>query len=193
MVSSLGTSWKGDAVSIVVIVGNPRPGSRTHQAAVAAARAVAIAAGLDSDGTGEPEVIDLSDLAPWLLQPEPPAAVKDALDRVIAADVLVVASPTYKATYTGLLKVFLDRLPSRALSGVVALPLLVMAAPEHALAVEVHLRPLLAELGATVPTPGLALLESTPATAEGLDSVLTEWAEQIVPAVRGAVTAGVAR
>ncbi|MCW2884711.1 MAG: hypothetical protein QOE54_2789 [Streptosporangiaceae bacterium] len=36
-------------------------------------------------------------------------------------------------------------------------------------------------------------LESTLATAGGLDSVLTEWAEQIVPAVRSAVTAGVAR
>ena len=76
------------------------------------------------------------------------------------ADLVVVTSPTFKGSYTGLLKVFLDRLPHRALAGTIALPLLVMGAPRHALAVEVHLRPLLVELGATVPTPGLAVLES---------------------------------
>jgi len=35
-----------------------------------------------------------------------------------------------------------------------ALPLLVMKSAQHALAVGVHLRPLLVELGATVPTQG---------------------------------------
>jgi FMN reductase len=173
-------------VSLVVIVGNPRPGSRTHSAAVAAARAVADAAGIEV----EPVVIDLSVLAPGLLSPEPSAAIDEALAAVTSASLLVVASPTYKATYTGLLKVFLDRLPSAALAGVVALPLLVMGAPQHALAVEVHLRPLLVELGATVPTPGLALLESQ---FDRLDSVLAEWAGKIVSAVRGAVTVEVAR
>ncbi|MCW2915754.1 MAG: NADPH-dependent reductase [Actinomycetia bacterium] len=173
-------------MSFVVIVGNPRPGSRTHSAAVSAARAVAGAAGIDA----EPVVIDLSALAPGLLLTEPSAVIADALAVVASADLVVVASPTYKATYTGLLKVFLDRLPSGALEGVVALPLLVMGAPQHALAVEVHLRPLLVELGATVPTPGLALLESQ---FDQLDSVLAEWANKIVSAVRGAVTAEVAR
>ncbi len=168
-------------MSIVAVVGNPRPESRTHAAATAAAHAV---------HAGPVEVVDLSGLAPRLLHPEPSPAVEEALDQVAAADVVLVASPTYKATYTGLLKVFLDKLPSGALSGKVALPLLVMGAPHHALAVEVHLRPLLVELGATVPTPGLALLESE---LERLDSVLAEWAAKIVPAVRGAVTAGAAR
>ena len=173
-------------MSLVVLVGNPRPASRTLTAAVAAARAVASAAGID----GEPEVIDLAALAPRLLHPEPAVAVEDALETVAGATVLLVASPTYKATYTGLLKVFLDRLPGRALAGTVALPLLVMGAPEHALAVEVHLRPLLVELGATVPTPGLALLESQ---FDALDSVFDAWAHKIVSAVRGAVTAEVNR
>ena len=173
-------------MSLVVIVGNPRPGSRTHSAAVSAARAIAGAAGIDA----EPVVIDLSALAPGLLLTEPSVVIAEALAVVASADLVVVASPTYKATYTGLLKVFLDRLPSGALEGVVALPMLVMGAPQHALAVEVHLRPLLVELGATVPTPGLALLESQ---FDQLDSVLAEWANKIVSAVRGAVTAEVAR
>ncbi|MEU5881363.1 NAD(P)H-dependent oxidoreductase [Spirillospora sp. NPDC047279] len=173
-------------VSFVVIIGNPRPGSRTATAATGAARAVAEAAGIPDT----PEIIDLSELAPLLLRPEPADAVAEALDRVLSADVILVASPTYKGTYTGLLKVFLDRVAGGALAGKIALPLLLLGAPQHALAVEVHLRPLLVELGATVPTPGLALLESE---LERLDSVLAEWAAQVVPAVRGALTAGAAR
>jgi FMN reductase len=93
-----------------------------------------------------------------------------------------VVSPTFKGTYSGLLKVFLDRLPYRGLSGATALPLLVMKSPQHALAVEVHLRPLLVELGASVPAPGLALLESD---LDRLDSVLRGWATQAAGAVGG--------
>lgn len=173
-------------MSFVVIIGNPRPASRTAAAARAAAAAVAAAAEI----IAEPEIVDLSGLGPRLLQAEPSAAVEDALAQIAAADILLVASPTYKGTYTGLLKVFLDKLPGGALAGKVALPLLLLGAPQHALAVEVHLRPLLVELGATVPTPGLALLE---AQLDRLDSVLAEWAGQIVPAVRGALAAGTAR
>ena len=86
--------------------------------------------------------------------------MEDAVEQVTSACLPPVASPTYKGTYTGLLKVFLDRLDYQALSGVTALPLLVMRVPQHALAVDVHLRPLLTELGAAVPGPGLAFLES---------------------------------
>jgi FMN reductase len=67
------------------------------------------------------------------------------------ADVLVVATPTYKAAYTGLLKAVLDQAPSGWLRGKVVVPLQIAASDKHALAVEVHLRPVLAELGAVVP------------------------------------------
>ena len=67
-----------------------------------------------------------------------------------------------------------------------ALPLLVMGSPRHALAVELHLRPLLVELGAVVPTPGLAVLESE---LPRLDEVLDEWAARIAPQVAVALRA----
>ncbi|MEV4531105.1 NAD(P)H-dependent oxidoreductase [Streptosporangium sp. NPDC049304] len=163
-------------MSVVTVVGNPRPGSRTLAVAVRAAETVALRIG---DGEA-PEVVDLAVLAPLLFAPETAPEVKAALELVAGADVLVVASPTYKATYTGLLKVFLDRLPGGALASAVALPLLVMGDAKHSLAVEVHLRPLLVELGATVPTPGLALLESR---IPDLDAVLGPWVDRVGPQV----------
>ncbi|PSK89643.1 FMN reductase [Murinocardiopsis flavida] len=171
-------------MSITVVVGNPRAHSRTSAAARTAARAVAAEVGT----AGEADVIELAELAPVLLQPgerHPDAA--HALERVLAARVLVVASPTYKATYTGLLKVFLDQIGTGGLAGTVALPLLVVGSPAHTLAVEVHLRPLLVELGALVPSPGLALPESDlPRVA----AIAEEWAAAVAPAVRTALHQG---
>ncbi|MWA02640.1 NADPH-dependent oxidoreductase [Actinomadura sp. LD22] len=167
-------------MSVAVLVGNPRPKSRTLQIALQAAEAVAGRVG----HAGAADVVDLSALAPVLLDAAPAPEVRDALDRVAHADVLVVASPTYKATYTGLLKVFLDRLPGGALASTIALPLLVMGDPKHSLAVEVHLRPLLVELGATVPTPGLAFLEAQVPDAAG---VIGAWADAVAPRVSAAL------
>jgi FMN reductase len=165
----------------VTIVGDPRPQSRTLTVALQAAAAVRETAGL----AGGCHVIDQSGLARRLLLPGPSPAVEDALELAMGADLLLVASPTHKGTYTGLLKVFLDRLPNQALAGAVAFPLLVMSLPQHALAVEVHLRPLLVELGATVPTPGLAVLEPE---LGSLDEVLLPWAARVTGDLR-AVTA----
>ncbi len=163
-------------LSFVVLVANPRPQSRTLQIARLAAEAVSRTAARP----GEHHVIDLSGLARRLLLDEPSPAVEDALEQVRQADLLLVASPTYKGTYTGLLKVFLDRLDYQALSSVIALPMLVMRVPHHALAVDLHLRPLLLELGASTPAPGLAFLE--PDLAEP-GPVLDAWAGRVAAAL----------
>lgn len=165
-------------MSFVIVVGNPKPASRTLAVAAAAAGAIARAAGLAAG----PQVIDLCVLARHLLLPEPSPAVEEALDQVSGADLLLVASPAYKGTYTGLLKVFLDRLPHRALGQAVALPLMLMGVPDHAPAVDAYLRPLLIELGATVPVPGLAVLESD---LNRLDDVLAPWADQVAGVLGG--------
>ena len=163
-------------MSTVALVGNPRPKSRTLGVALQAAEAVGERVG----ATGRTEVVDLAVLAPDLLSAVPPPDVQRALDAVGSADVLVVASPTYKATYTGMLKVFLDRFGAGSLASTAALPLLVMGDARHSLAVETHLRPLLVELGANVPTPGLAVLESQLADAE---EVVGAWADRVAPQV----------
>ena len=53
-------------------------------------------------------VVDLADLGVRLLDWSDPE-VSRLVAEVGDADLVVVASPTYKATYTGLLKLFLDR------------------------------------------------------------------------------------
>jgi FMN reductase len=161
---------------LVIVVGNPKPASRTLTVAAAAADAITRAAGLAAGR----QTVDLCVLARHLLLPEPSPAVEDAIDQVTAADLVLVASPTLKGTYSGLLKVFFDRLPNRALDRAVAVPLMVMAGPQHARAVDAHLRPLLAELGAAVPAPGLAVLESD---LGRLDAVLGPWAGQVARAL----------
>jgi FMN reductase len=141
--------------TIVAVVGNPRPESRTHDLARLLVAALAAAA---PDGASTHEV-DLATLGPRVLDPAD-EVVSAAVAAVLGADVVVVASPTYKATYSGLLKAFVDRISSGGLAGRPAIPILLGGAPDHRLAVDVHFSPLLLELGATVPARGLFVLES---------------------------------
>ena len=137
---------------VAVVVGNPRAGSRTLAAAQHVARELA----------GEPDlVVDLADLGPSLLDSSDPT-VAGLVTEVGEADLVVVACPTYKGTYTGLLKLFLDRFASGPRGGLrgVAVPLMLGAGPGHALAPELTLRPVLTEIGAIVPAPGLYVSDS---------------------------------
>ncbi|TWP53311.1 NAD(P)H-dependent oxidoreductase [Lentzea tibetensis] len=142
---------------IGVLVGNPRPASRTWHAALALRDAVRQV--LDHPVADTGPLVDAADLALEVFVPGG-EKVRAALDELARADVLVIASPTYKATYTGLLKAMLDQAPSGWLRGKVVVPLLVAAADRHALAVELHLRPLLVELGGLVAGQGIFLNES---------------------------------
>lgn len=134
-----------------VVVGNPRAGSRTLTAALHLAR----------DLVGEPDlVVDLAELGGAVLDLRD-ERVAGLIEQIASHDVVVFASPTYKAALTGLLKAFLDRFPGNGLRDVVAVPLMLGAGPGHALAVETSLRPVLTELGATVPVRGLYVLDTS--------------------------------
>ncbi|HWG23986.1 NAD(P)H-dependent oxidoreductase [Actinospica sp.] len=157
-----------------VVVGNPKPASRTFQSAVHVVEQLTGAA---------PELsIDLAAFGSGLLDWSD-AEVGAAVEAVRGLDLVVFASPTYKASYTGLLKVFLDRFPSNGLDGVVAVPLMLGAGPGHQLAPEVFLKPVLAELGAVLPTRALYVLDSAyddPAAYEA-------WLGSARPRIRSAV------
>lgn len=136
---------------VAVVVGNPKRDSRTLSSATRLAEEL----------TARPPdlVVDLATLGPALLD-WADNTVSELIGQVGTADLVVVASPTYKGTYTGLLKLFLDRFAAgNGLSGL-AVPLMLGAAPVHSLAAELTLRPVLTELGATVPGRALYVVDA---------------------------------
>ncbi len=151
----------------VLVVGNPKAGGRTTDAGGR------LLAGFAPDET---VVLELSELGAGLLGWGDPG-VKAAVQTVQSADVVVFASPTFKASYTGLLKLFLDQFAGgTGLAGVVAVPVLLSAAAGHALAGEYQLKPVLSEIGATVPTPALSLIDSTYTEDGVLEAFVERWA-----------------
>ena len=149
----------------VVVVGNPKAASRTRRAAELVAERL----------TGEPPatVIELSELGPALLAWGDPA-VAAAKQVVAGADLAIFATPTYKATYTGLLKLFLDQFAAGELHGTTAIALMLGGSPHHALAGELTLKPVLSEIGCSCPTPALFLLDSAWEGSPELDT----WVER---------------
>ncbi len=149
---------------MAVVAGNPKPASRTLDAAVRVATRL---------GGGAPDVVvDVIELGAGLLDWGDPA-VAAAVSAVQESAAVVVASPTYKASFTGVLKLFLDQFGAGGLAGVVAFPLMLGGAWQHALAPEVFLKPVLVELGATCPVRGLYLLDSDYESPAGLDDWIT--------------------
>ncbi|MCW2498201.1 NAD(P)H-dependent oxidoreductase [Jatrophihabitans sp.] len=162
-------------MTVTVITGNPKPQSRTRLAAHRVATALTGA---------EPELdLDLADFGAGLLDWNDPA-VAEAVEQVQASELLIVASPTYKGTYTGLLKLFLDRFGAGSLAGVRAVPLMLGGHWRHALAPEVFLKPVLNEIGASTPTAGLYLLDSEWEAPDALDAWLAIAAQQLSVTVR---------
>lgn len=95
----------------------------------------------------EVEVIDIAELAPVLgaavaFDRLPPAVV-EAHRLLASADLLVIGSPVYKASYSGLFKHFLDLLEPTRLSGKVAILAATGGSDRHALVLEHQFRPLL--------------------------------------------------
>ena len=131
---------------VAVVVGNPKPGSRT------------LAAG---DGTSPAS----SRASPTSSSTWPTSAPRCSTGTTPAsptwsravgeADLVVVASPTYKGTYTGLLKLFLDRFSDdraerRGRAADARAP-----GRRTRWRPELTLRPVLTEIGGTVPVRGL--------------------------------------
>jgi FMN reductase len=170
-------------LGFTVLVGNPKPQSRTRTVALRAAEV--LHARLAGAGTvvDEPHLVDLAELSPELIVARHRGiAMTAAYTAVTGSALLLVASPTFKGMFTGLLKLFVDVLPRQGLVGIVAVPVMTAAEPAHQHAVDSYLRPLLIALGATVSSPGLSVLE---AEFVALDQVLSAWACDAVPALSG--------
>jgi FMN reductase len=140
-------------LSVAVVVGNPKPQSRTMSVATSLVRH------LFGDRDVTLTTVDLADHVDAVFS-WPSAHLDGIAAQVAASDIAVFASPTYKATYTGLLKAFLDRYPSNGLAGLVAIPLHTGGDLTHSMGPSVNLAPLLVELGAIVPGRGFYFVTS---------------------------------
>lgn len=86
-------------------------------------------------------------------------AIRQACQRIAEARAVIIATPIYKASYTGALKTLLDVLPQNALKGKVVLPLATAGSPAHLLALDYALKPVLSALGAQHLLQGVYILD----------------------------------
>ncbi|CRM07513.1 NAD(P)H-dependent FMN reductase [Pseudomonas sp. FH4] len=93
--------------------------------------------------------------------------VLDLLAQVANADGLLIATPVYKASFSGALKTILDLLPERALAHKVVLPMATGGSIAHMLAVDYALKPVLSALKAQELLHGIFAEDSQIAYGEG--------------------------
>ena len=139
--------------SIVAISGSPSPTSKT---ALLAEHVLGLAT---DDGAGRHYRV--SSLSPDALLS---GNMRDALLAEMVAAVegahgLIIATPIYKASYSGLVRAFLDVLPQFALAGTAVLPLATGGSAAHVLALDYALRPVLQSMGARYIVQGHFVVE----------------------------------
>jgi FMN reductase len=180
-------------IKIVGISGSASPVSRTRSIIETAIGRVAEETG------GVTHLISIADLVPHLgiaVRGDAALPVEDALRRIETADLLLVGSPVYKGSYTGLLKHLIDLLEYTALAGVPVGLIATGGSDRHALVVEHHMRPLFGFFSArTLPT-GLFILDKAivgsaiedPLTRGRFDQLVREAVDALGP-VRAAQAA----
>ncbi|MFI0859601.1 NADPH-dependent FMN reductase [Streptomyces smyrnaeus] len=178
--------------SILAVSGSPSAFSRTAAAVDQVARRLA-------HGGHDVAHLAVRDLpaADLLAGRAATSSVRDAIADVAAADGLIVATPVYKASYTGLLKAFLDLLPQAGLADKAVLPLATGGTLAHMLTIDYALRPVLSALDARHVTAGCFVLDSalerlpdhTVRVAPEAEPRLLQAADSFAQALTGAVPA----
>lgn len=173
---------------VVVTAGLGRPSS-TRLLADQLAAAVTVA--LDEQGVEtRVEVVELRehahDVANNLLTGFPAPSLAEVVDRVTDADGLIVVTPIFSASYSGLFKSFFDVLDDGALAGKPVLIAATAGTPRHALALEHALRPLFAYLRAVVvPTAVFAATEDWGAGGDPLTERIGRAAGELAALLSG--------
>jgi FMN reductase len=120
-------------------------------------------------------------------------AIVEATELFARADGIVVGTPVYKASYSGVLKALLDLLPQYALTGKTVLPLATGGSTAHVLAIDYALRPVLSSMGAAHIVQGWFTLDKditvhedgtltvAPATARALTQVVDQFSAALGP------------
>ena len=173
-------------MTVLLIAGSPSERSRSA--------ALLDAAGQRLAGRGAHlDQVHIRDLSPQalLLADVSHRSISQAIDQVARAQVVVVATPVYKAAYSGFLKVFLDLLPQSAFKDKLVLPLATGGSPHHMLALDYALRPVLQSLSARHILPGIYATDAQIAlTPEGAYHIHADIGLRLDEAVSTLLSAG---
>ena len=184
-------------LKIVGFAGSWSRPSRTRNLVDAVAKAAALRVG------GTAEVHDLTDLVyslgTTLSVAEAPADVATLIHSIVTADALIVGSPVYKGTYTGLFKHLFDLIDPRALKDKPVVLVATGGSERHALVLDHGLRPLFAFFSADIIATGVYATEpdfhdyqpSSAALVSRIERAAIElsWRLSAAPAGRDAVPA----
>ena len=140
-------------LSIVGVAGSPTATSSTRKLIAEAVDRIAKKTGADT------RIIDVAEVGALQVLDRTNASsdLEGTLRAAETADLLVVGSPVYKGSYTGLFKHFVDLIDYRALIGTPVALLATGGSDRHALVIEHQLRPLFAFFQAQVLGTGLFL------------------------------------
>ena len=173
-------------MTVLLIAGSPTTPSRSS--------ALLDAVGQRLDGRGARiDRIAVRDLPaqPLLHADWSHPAVERVIAQVAEARVVVIATPVYKAAYSGVLKVLLDLLAQDALKGKTVLPLATGGSPHHMLALDYALRPVLQALAARQILPGVYATDSqVTLTPEGAYQVHPDLARRLDDAAEALAAEG---
>ncbi|KOU60807.1 oxidoreductase [Streptomyces sp. MMG1533] len=147
-----------------------------------------LAAAVDRQTAAEVQVVELRDLAVEIAHNFtngfPGRKLSAAIDAVTGADGLIVVTPVFSASYSGLFKSFFDVIDKDALAGKPVLIAATGGTARHSLVLEHALRPLFAHLRAVVvPTGVYAASEDW--GAEGLDGRIERAAGELTALMTG--------
>lgn len=124
----------------VAISGSPRAPSKSKTLAELMLQTL-------EQAQAQTQMVDVAELpAEALVARGSSVAIDAAIETVGRARIVIAATPTYRALYTGVLKSFFDLMPPAHLRGKICVPIQTGAAPAHFLAIEYGLRPLFASL-----------------------------------------------
>jgi FMN reductase len=142
-------------MSVLLIAGSPSERSRS------AVLLDAVQQRLQLQGA-QVDRVQIRDLSPQalLLANVAHPSIAQAIAQVARATAVVVATPIYKAAYSGVLKLFLDLLPQTAFKGKTVLPVATGGSPHHMLALDYALRPVLQSLSAEHILPGVFAIDA---------------------------------
>ncbi|MBD2749573.1 NAD(P)H-dependent oxidoreductase [Microvirga sp. BT688] len=141
---------------IVAVVGSPTPHSRTRNLVTDILARIAGVTGAAA------RLVDIAELVPSLMvrsREETSPVLEEALRAVERAHLLLIGTPVYKGSYTGLFKHFIDLVDYRSLAGVPVGLLAMGGSDRHALVIDHQLRPLFGFFNAQMLPTGVFVSE----------------------------------